>query len=609
MVYGRPNPADDSVELAAYWAIFARRRWMVLGIAVLVVIVGMSWLKAQRPVYKATAKVLITTSNPFTNADTIPSLANLQALTSLRSVETQIELISSAEVLNEAFASLPERDRRQWFGTTELPSWAVRINNPKDTDIIEIIVRANAPRGAAELANAVARSYAHFDRQQFRQAVGNVCDDIQVNLRQMRGEMAQTQSELAAFKRRSGLVNPDTQLAKTAEYTANLQVEIGQARTEVSGNQATQHLLGASLRREQQLVLSSETISENPQYAAIRERIGTLENQRAELLHDYLPQSPEVKSLDERILDERVRLKQVAHSITSASVRQRNTLRDGMLRDYLTAQASGTAASARLHALTQELQANQRALQILPEQERRLSELLRRSTLLQNTYDMLWQRYYALVVSEKTQLPGSRLVSPALPPQQRSQPDPLQTAGMLALVGMVAGGMTAVRMDRSRRRGRKDEHQAPLLALMYSPPPMEDDRRQEIALRLLAGEAIRTMGDETGIDIARLALWQGRVRQGVLAAIRDGLEDASADAAVAATARILRGEALDAVAAATGLDIARLALWQQQAARALPEVFTERDPDVLAMEVGQLQQRLQEALRDNVRLRDHERPA
>jgi uncharacterized protein involved in exopolysaccharide biosynthesis len=100
-------------------------------------------------------------SAPAADED-LPYLGDLQALTSNRSVDTQVEILSSADLLEQAYASLPDRIREEGFGERAVPDWAYRISRLKDTDVISVSARAHTPAAAASLANGIVSAY--FDR-------------------------------------------------------------------------------------------------------------------------------------------------------------------------------------------------------------------------------------------------------------------------------------------------------------------------------------------------------------------------------------------------------------------------------------------------------------
>ncbi len=144
----------ESIGFKEYLAIFGRRFWLMLGLLILTMGIGIIYTLTQRPVYEASARVVAmttqTTSLPVSEND-IPLLGELQALTRSRTVETQVEIMSSPDVIDEAFNRLPKYMRKSGFKSNKAPVWSYKIKSQKGTDVILVTGRAYTPSAAAAI--------------------------------------------------------------------------------------------------------------------------------------------------------------------------------------------------------------------------------------------------------------------------------------------------------------------------------------------------------------------------------------------------------------------------------------------------------------------------
>ena len=124
---------------------------------------GVLYIKQQRPLYESAAQIMVVNSNegaPNAPDNDIPLLSDLRALTRSRSVNTQVQVISSPEVIAEAFEGIGQEARAAGYGAASFPpAWSYKIEGLSDTDIIVIRIKAYTPGAAADFANGIAATY------------------------------------------------------------------------------------------------------------------------------------------------------------------------------------------------------------------------------------------------------------------------------------------------------------------------------------------------------------------------------------------------------------------------------------------------------------------
>lgn len=447
---------DDIMSLRDYIAICMRYRGLVVVVAALVFILGAIYTSMHRPVYKATAKVLVTTQSGTNAVDEMPLLANVQALTRNRSVETQVQIISSYDLLNEAYQQLPATVRRRDFGSMTLPQGVVRVEGKRDTDIIEISARAKRPSSASLLANQVAALYFERDLAQSVDATRQVRLHVEETLKGVGQQLTQAQAALAQYKQQHRIVEMPSQMQNTTQQLSALQRELDSTRAQYAGETQATQALQTQLAREQATVVANTTVVNNPRFASTLERLDQLLGERVALLQEYTLESVPVTTLDARIAEEQLRLKAVAQTLLGSRTEARNPVRDDLLKQYATSLATREATGARVRMLEQSLLAQQVAAGSLPEQERQLTELGRNLSLLENTYTVLTQKYYAVMVNEHAKLPNGRIVEHARPPQE-ADPPRSQYLLFFALLAGVLGIGAAIAADRLSAPVRRAE--------------------------------------------------------------------------------------------------------------------------------------------------------
>lgn len=444
---------QETESTRSYLAVLWRRRWLMLAVAVAVLGLGMLYTFTRPPIYEASTRIVVVGSRPSTPVQEtdVPLMGELQALTRSRSVETQLQIITSPSILQAAYEKLDPRIRAQGFESSTIPDWAYKVSSKKDTDIIEVTGRAYTPTAAAMLANIIADTYFERDQQQNNQATRQVREFTEKKMIAAQRELEAANAELARYKRDTGLFAPDTQLARAAEQVAMLSQALDEAKTQYAASEQEVEAIRRAMKSQQQDVVTNTTVTLNPQFSAISQKIDDLNRERAALLQEYTPQSREVKSIDSLIQAEEERLRDVAQTIVGSTTRARNPIRDSLLTTYANAVAASAANRARISSLESELEAVKEQTKVLPERERGLAERVEKVALIQRTHDMLSAKYYALLLREQATLPNGLLVSEARIPQKPALPSRGASIVLFSILGIllaVAVAMIAERFDQ-----------------------------------------------------------------------------------------------------------------------------------------------------------------
>lgn len=442
---------EETINLQDLLFVIRRRRWIVLGAILLVMAFGMALTGLQQKVYQSTARILVSSNTGIRDGgDDVPMLANLNTLTQGRSVDTQVEILSTRDVLDEAFNLLSAADRLRYFRSKTLPEWAVSIQAKRNTDIIEITARAYSPKAAAKLANAIAETYFKRDLAMSRQATQKASKYVAQSLQLMQQKLERANRELSDYQTKHGLIAPDVQLTAFAQGMARMQETLDESTAQQGSNRQSLAALKAQLAQADVEIVASTNITVNPRFAAIQSTLDELNKRRAELLQEYTPDSSQVKEIDGLIAEQQQVLAGVAEQIVSSTTRITNPLYQDLIRQYAAAVAQCAADDARVRILTSELDRQRAQAKALPERARRLAELLHRRELYKETFNMLTQKHHTLLISEQAILPNGYIVSRARPAEKPCLPDTRRNLILCFLASLLAAAaamLVAERLD------------------------------------------------------------------------------------------------------------------------------------------------------------------
>ena len=447
---------EEGLDLGELLQVLNRRKWLMLGIIVAVLGLGVLYtlyLLLKHPTYESAATILVAASSNRSAANSdLPILSDLQELTQARSVETQVEIVSSQDLLEPAYENMSLEDRLQGFEkehyVTDETKKDVTVTAKKNTDVITVTVRARRARSAAAYANQIANMYLLQDLQQQREATRKACEYLEGQLKTVRRAYDDANGALAAFKERTGLASPDEQLIKLADALADLRTTIDKTNADAAAGQRTVDTLRNEMGQMPGTVVAETDVSNNPRVDTSLAYLDTLYDQRATTLQEYTANSPEVKALDACIAEEKARLKQLATSIVAKEIHLRHPVKDEVLKDYAEAIADAAANHARLASLQAKYQEHMRDFAKLPVEEKQLARLMLDADTQKNTLDLLEQQYQTLLISEQSTLSNIRVVANARPSLRPATPVVSLNIALFLLLGIMCSVGVVTLLER-----------------------------------------------------------------------------------------------------------------------------------------------------------------
>ena len=451
-----PMPVEqEEMDIHGYISMFLRRRRLILLTLAAVFVIGMLYTATRKSMYESTAKIVVATNQSNVASSEGESLFNnVQALTGSRSVETQLEIVQSPDLLQEAFNRLSPEMRKTGFKSKDIPTWAYRISQSKDADIIAVTGRAYTPSAAAELAKTITDTYFKRDLRQNNQAIRQARRYAGKKMISAEAALKEANADLSKFKRATGLFAPETQLTKTAEQIAQLSMDIDSAKAEIASSGRIRDVLRRSLADQKTDIVANTTITRNPEFSNSQDKINQLYSERTSLLQEYTPESKEVRNIDNRIKEEESRIKEIAANVVGSRVHARNPVHDTLVTQYASAAGTHAAAAARLSALKSEFNLHKQEAKSLPDDERVLNEKVQRVVLLQRTYEMLSNKYHSLLLSEQAAIPNGMLVSKAGIPKSPAYPNSKSNIVLFFLLGLISSVATALVVEKLDTRLR-----------------------------------------------------------------------------------------------------------------------------------------------------------
>src|ERR1035438_1549843 len=240
--YDAEPPEQSAVPLAHYLWILRRHRWKIVIFVFACVTATLIVSARLTPIYESTVTVDIDRQMPSAIIGQDAGRAPLNDADQF--LATQVKLIQSDSVLRPVAQQyhLLDLERDASDVTPEKSSQAeddapillqkLKVTRQPNTYLLLISYRSPQPRLAADVANAVARSYVeHTYSIRFRSSA-SLADFMEKQLEELKAKMERSSAALAQFERELNVINPEEKTSILSARLLQLNTEYTNAQTD-----------------------------------------------------------------------------------------------------------------------------------------------------------------------------------------------------------------------------------------------------------------------------------------------------------------------------------------------------------------------------------------
>jgi len=426
---------------------------------VVVVTVGVATF-LQRPVYRATTKVLIEREGGGRVVN-FQEATPLSGEAAVESFQTQIQVIRSRPVIQQLIDSLTLLTRKPELARASDPVSSllrrVSVEPVRGTRLVDIHVEDDDPKVAAELTNTLAHAYVNQNLNLKLQAARDALAWLTSQVNDLKEKVNTSEQSLQQYREESGLGSMEEKQGLTIKKL----VDFNAAYIEAKARRLEMETKLAELKRAAQKpeeLESSPMVINHPLIQNLKAQIVTLEVQRSKLLNTYKEKHPEVVKTQSQIEEMRRRIREEVDRLVRSQ--------DG---EYNVLKAREAAMLAAVNQYRDETQS-------LSKKEIRHGILKREADSNQQLYDVLLKRLKETSLSQGLDNNNIRIVEPAMVPTSPVRPRRMLNMALAVVIGLAVGFSLVFfveYMDNTVRTPEQAERTlgVPVLAVIPAFPP------------------------------------------------------------------------------------------------------------------------------------------
>ena len=304
----------------------------------------------------------------------------------------------------------------------------------KDTEILNIKVKADSPEEARNITNTLVNTFIERLTGLVRSEQSTVREFIGERMRDAKADLAKAEDNLERYKKNEKIVAPEDETKAMIDKLSALDKLSAENAVAMTANQARL----VSARKE----LADENpgfVADNPLIQQYKGKLAELEVQLATLSETYTEDYPQVTEVRAAISEVRAKLNAEIQRVVTANAPSMNPVHQAILQGRIQAEAEMNAAGAQKNAITTILAKSEEQLSTLPAKEKGLIQVQRDSDVAQDIYIMLAKRYEEAKISEVMQPTDVQIIDEAIVPDKPVSPKKALNIIIAAVLGLFLG--------------------------------------------------------------------------------------------------------------------------------------------------------------------------
>lgn len=436
---------SGEMNLQQFLAMLKRRKRILLGTFATVFALGALYTLTRKPLYQATAQILVSSPSSSASSANAELLASLTGGSQARPIGTQIAILQSPNVWLNALNRLApdEQEDIRRYGRSD-------IKPVPTAEVISVAITSRQPLVASRMANVLCDQYIQESLRQSRKQVEGTTSYVQSQLQPAKERLDKASLALRTFQEKNGTIDLSKESENRIAQVTNTESAQKEAEAQRLAAVAQAAQLQEQISRLSETQQASSNIGVSPAAAALKSELTQLEIKLVETRRVYTDVSRPVRDLHARIAALQEQLKNVAQTSVGSSTIAPNPIRQALEQQLATTQAQIWALEARSRALQTASQQARTALSNLPERSYGLNNLVLERAILEDTYKNLQSQYQNLRINSEANLANARILSRADAPTAPISPNKkinfILTTVLATLLALAFSGI-AERLD------------------------------------------------------------------------------------------------------------------------------------------------------------------
>ena len=341
----------------------------------------------------------------------------------------------------------------------ELLEERLSVTPIRDTEMIEIKVRAVTPEEAAFITNTLTDAYREKNRLMSQEEVRQVKNFLEEQLQVIQQQLAESENRLKEFKETEKVVALPEETQELIKKLAEFETMYNEALTELNSFKKRLEFIDQQLGKNKES-FDIDAVSATTYFEELKKQMAYVQTKRANYVAHMINEGvydrndPKLLKYDEEIKILTDKMKSEIAKLASQEIINPVAVNEELFARKVEVEANIQALIPKVTSLKRIVAEYENQLESLPEKSLQLARLERAAQVDEKIYIMMKEKYEESRINEVGQLGDVRIIDPAKPPKEPIKPKKKLNLILGMLVGLGLGiGVTFLleAMDNSVR--------------------------------------------------------------------------------------------------------------------------------------------------------------
>jgi len=377
------------IDLREYMHIIWSKKWIIILLVIIALVASYFLSKQMTKIYSTSTLIMINNEN--NSSSLFENQLDLN-LTGNNNIESYTYIIKSRKILNDVIHDLNLKNKEDDLIKAEALENNITISRRGETGLLEITVDYSDPVKAKNIADKIVENFTKEIQNINRADLKSASEFVNTQLVAVKNNLENTEEEILQFKKDNNIIQPEEQSKNQLSQLTRLETGLIESQLKLAEARATLEEINNYLQDQNENMISSKTISNNPIITKARNDLSSLKIELAGLLEKYTEQHPKVIEIKTKIKEIEKMMENEVQQIVSSKVESTNPLYMDLINNKINIENQILVAQIQIDSYKKQIKNIEGQLDNIPEKNLELSRLSREAKVTENIYLMLKER-------------------------------------------------------------------------------------------------------------------------------------------------------------------------------------------------------------------------
>lgn len=421
-------------ELKEYIMMLWYKKWLIIALMLAALIASFFITSQMQRIYQTSTMLMVQTESGPENlfSEELSLVGKNDKL-----INTYSRIFTSRRIMEQVIKDLNLKNEEGEYISAGSLRENISIQSGQDTDLITVQVNYHDPELAKKIANSVVENMQQETRALNQVSLKGASEFIDTQLASTKKRLSELEDQLLKYREKNEMLIPETQGENLLERFADLEgkkaeAELMQQEAEISLNE-----INDKLEDIDQKIISSESISRNPELNNIQSNLTSLYTELEGLKTKYTAKHPEVKAVQARIDNLEKTLNNKTTEIVSGRTETNNPLYQNLNSQIIQFEVQQVTSAARIEVYNQRLAEMEAELDQFPQAELDFLRLQREKNVTEEIYLLLRNRKEEINIQQAMQTSDIFVIDDAYLPENPIKPNLMLNLAVAVLLALM----------------------------------------------------------------------------------------------------------------------------------------------------------------------------